>query len=195
MNLLFTSIKRFASIALTVSIVVGLVWVALPTGSAAAAANPTTQPNAAPTGAQPAPRLERAFTQEQAAQARQGKVLDRADTVATKAAAFIAKLKQAGKDVSGLEKILATFKASVDSARLIHDQAAGILNHHPGFDASGTVTDRVQAQQTVKDVHGLQVQFRQGVWPAIRDLLKAVRDLRKGNQASPTAAPTATPNA
>ena len=195
MNLLSTSIKRLASIALTVSIVVGLIWVALPTGSAAAAANPTTQPNAAPTGAQPAPRLERAFTQEQTVQTRQGKVLDRADTVATKAAAAIAKLKQAGKDVSGLEKILATFKASVDSARLIHDQAAGVLSRHPGFDASGAVTDRVQAQQTVKDVHGLQVQFRQGVWPAIRNLVKTVRDLRKDNKAAPNVAPTATPNA
>jgi hypothetical protein len=193
MNTLSMKVKKFAIIALAVSIVAGLVGMALPTGSVAAASTSggsaqAAQPAAVAPGAKADARLERAFKQEQTVQARQGKVLDRANLVIQKASAAIEKLKQAGKDVTFLEKILDAFKASVDSARLIHDQAAGIINAHPGFDANGTVTGRLQAQQTVKDVHGLLVQFRQSIWPAIRDLVKAVRTYRQNNK--PAAVPT-----
>jgi len=167
MNIVSVNVKKFAIIALAVSIIAGLVGFALPTGSVAAASTSgggtqATQPaSPAKPGAQAAARLERNFKQEQTVQARQGKNLDRASLVIQKASATVDKLQKAGKDVTVLEKILAAFKASVDSARLIHDQAAGIINAHPGFNTSGVVTGQVQAQQTVKDVHGLLVQFRQ----------------------------------
>jgi hypothetical protein len=184
MSILSFSIKKLALILLTVSLVAGLVWVALPTGTAAAASSqqgtttPGTNQNKDQNNVQGAARLQRLFQQEKRVQAVQTQTLERADKVSQRVSTWIEELRGQGA--------LTPFKASVATAPGFHEQAAGLITSHPGFDADGKVIDLALARQTVKDIRDLQVQFRQTIRPALRELIKTVREYRQNNPPAQT---------
>jgi hypothetical protein len=116
--------------------------------------------------------LSRLYEREQAWLGLQTNHLARAAQAADKAQQLLDAAKEKGRDVTALEQALAAFRAGVAQAQAAHDQAASILGTHTGFDASGQVTDRQAARQTV-------VRARQSLAEAHRILLRAVRDLRR----------------
>jgi hypothetical protein len=170
-----------------VGILAGLVWTVSPTLSASAASAPTEQPNPAVPGdpntaaPQGAGRLALAFRLEHLVQNRQATNLERADRLAGRVQTLIDRLRDAGQDVAPLEQALEVFNASITTARGLHDQAGAILASHPGFDGSGKVTDLALARQTVKNIHDLQVQTRQTIQPAFKDLKSVLQTYRQPN--------------
>jgi alpha-D-ribose 1-methylphosphonate 5-triphosphate diphosphatase PhnM len=114
--------------------------------SAASAATPT--PAA---GQQIDKRLSFALQREQNSLERQQLNLTRASRIAAKAQTLIDKAQAKGVDVTSLKNALADFNTKLASAQASHDQAASVLGAKNGFDASGNVTDRQAAHQTVLD--------------------------------------------
>jgi hypothetical protein len=183
-----SSLLTKASLIIMVACLVGgMVWLALPTGTAAAASNPQgtttsgTSQNTDENGPQGALRLQRLFRLEKRTQQAQERNLNRADKLVEKVSALIEKLREQGRDVAPLEQALAAFNESVATATDFHQQAADIISTHPGFDDDGKVIDLALARQTVKDIKDLQVQFHQTIQPAFRELIQALREYRRNN--------------
>ncbi len=147
-------------------------------------------PAYADTGTPPAPnagarvgeRLARLYEREQHWLEVQADNLTRANEMVTRAQARIDELKGQGKDTTVLETALAALKEQIAEAQAAHDQAAGILAAHAGFDDTGKVTDREQARQTVTDAGDALRDAQLALKQAHLDLLKAIHDWRKANR-------------
>lgn len=112
---------------------------------------PTPAPRARRTDEQKDQRLVFNYQNEQQWLSKQQGHLDKANQGVTKVQQLIEKAKGKNVDVSALETALAAFKTKIASAQSAHAQAASILAAHTGFDASGNVTDRTAAHQTLLD--------------------------------------------
>ncbi|MBU4225667.1 MAG: hypothetical protein KKC71_07585 [Chloroflexi bacterium] len=173
--------KKFALAQAALALAVSAGLAALPTANVyAAGLGDETNPPAAP--AAHATRLEKIWEREQTIYDRQGERLDRADTVAGRVQTIIDKLSAKGYDTSEVQAALNAFEDAIQQARPIHESASGIIASHPGFDASGKVTDPAQAVETVKELGAKLKEFRSTLgdpFKHLRDLLKALRDTRR----------------
>ncbi len=132
----------------------------------------------------PTDRLQRAFSREQGIYSKLGKLFDNADSRISKLQDLINRAKANGKDVSDLQSALDAFTSALKQAQSIYNDAQSLINSHPGFDASGNVTDPTTALQTVKDLGSKLRDIRQTVVPpfkALRDAIKAYRDANSPN--------------
>ncbi len=177
------TIRNAVLIGVVAVLVVGLVAFALPALEVQAQGTTPTTPApkgpAAPqaNGAVAIARLEKIYQAEQKALERQGTNLSNADRLITRAENIVQRLKARGLDTSKLEAALKDFQADLAQAKTYHDQAAGILSTHAGFDDQGKVTDRQQAHKTVleagkalRDAHRAIFDGRTAVQDAIQDL-------------------------
>jgi hypothetical protein len=177
MNSIKSIVKKLLVGITAMGILAGLVWAVSPTLTAFAATDTTPPPSTStPQGA---PRIPLAFRAEHLVQIRQGINLERADRLSGRVQVLIDKLQAAGQDTAPLEQALAAFNTSVTSARGLHEQAAALFASHPGFDGNGKVNNATIALQTVKEIHNLQVQARQTVQPALKDLRTVLQTYRK----------------
>lgn len=167
-------IMKFPLKSLVSRFAVGITVAALAAGSLMAAAAPVY----AQTGTTPQPKvgqkadnvLSKAYQREQEWLNKQVNLLSKSDEAAARAQQAIDRAKSNGQDTSTLEAALAAFNTEIGTAKTAHDAAAQILSTHNGFDASGNVTDRTAAQQTV-------VNARQSLNDAHSGMVKAVKDL------------------
>jgi chromosome segregation ATPase len=141
-----------------------------------------TNPPPPPGGQNQVERLEKAYQRELKALDAQVKRLTAVDERVQKVTERIANLKSQGKDTTALDEALNDFKAAVQEAHTSHDSAAAILKTHAGFDANGKVTDAQQARATVKEAEQLLRRVHQGLRPAIRDVVRAVREFIRDNR-------------
>lgn len=184
-----TTIGKFLSALVLVSLLAGALALSIPSGSVAAqGTQPPTTPTVASGGAsatnqaQQTTRLENLFQREEKLAAAQTQRFTALDERLAKVQARIDKLKGAGKDVSALEKALTDFKDEISAARTAHASAQDILNQKAGFDANGKVTNLKQAQDTVKEAGQLLKQVHQDLRPALRDLIRTIRQYLRDNR-------------
>ncbi len=84
------------------------------------------------------------------AQSNQKVRLGVAQQIAQATQSFIDSQKSAGKDTTALQNALATFNQDIQSALAANTTAGTLLANPAGFDASGNVTDRPAARQTLR---------------------------------------------
>ena len=126
--------------------------------------------------------LEKVWAREQAIYQRQDDRLAKADEFFAKVQSGIDKATAKGYDASGIRAALDALKAAVETARPIHQIAASIIASHDGFDATGKVTDRAQARETVKLLGQSLKDYRSTVgdpFKALREAVKAFREAHK----------------
>jgi len=179
---ILTGTLRKAALAVLAAV---LLLASAPAAVPVYAQGPTPQPR----GAAVVERiLARLYEREQAWLKAQANHLERAGQVADKAQQLLDAAKEKGKDVVALEQALAAFRAGLAESQAAHDQAASILGSHAGFDASGQVTDRQAARQTVVQARRSLAEAHRILVKAVRDLRQAVRDWRRGQRSQAPAA-------
>jgi hypothetical protein len=159
-----------------VALVLAVVLAAFPFGAASAATlnDPTTPPTTKPDNS----RLESLWAREQTTYQRQTDRLAKASELVTKVQTLIDKANAKGWDTSAVQAALDAFSAAIPAAQSAHTPGAAILSSHAGFDASGKVTDRTTAIQTVKSLAQVLKETRtamDGTGKALREALKALR--------------------
>jgi hypothetical protein len=90
------------------------------------------------------------LAREQLALSNQKVRLGVAQNIAQAAQLFIDSQKSAGKDTTALQTALAIFNQDIQAAQAANTSAASLLPSPAGFDASGKVTDRPTARQTLR---------------------------------------------
>jgi hypothetical protein len=93
--------------------------------------------------------LQDAYQREQTALSTQANHLTTANNAVGRVQDLISKGNSAGLDTSALQSALTTFQSALSTAQSDHNNAAGVLSAHSGFDASGNVTSPTAALQTV----------------------------------------------
>jgi TolA-binding protein len=137
----------------------------------------------------PRPReglLAQEFRRQQRQVKRQENALEQADQWIPRAQERIQALKDQSKNTAELEDALAQFQDQLGTARQAHDRAAALVQPHAGFDEDGKVVDLAQARDTVQQIRGEVVDFRQTLRDGLKDLRAALQKYRQEN-------PTATP--
>ena len=173
---------RIFSIIILAGMLAGALALAFPGAVQAQGTNPPVPTDDAERQARQVERLERAYQRELKALEAQADRLGEAEARAEEFAGRIADLKSKGKDTSALEEALADFKDVLKEARTTHDEAAGILKTHAGFDAQGKVTDIEQARETVREAEKLLREARRDLRPALRKLARAFREFIRDNR-------------
>lgn len=168
---------------LLVAAIAALGVVSTPTLSAAAQAAADATPVAPTIGNE---RLELAWARLQAAHARLQVVFDFANQRFARVQQLIDRAKANGKDVTAVQAALDNLKTAVQQARPIFESTNGLIASHPGFDASGNVTDPTMARQTVQDLLAKYKDMRSILQPAMEAFRQAVHDFRQTNGPTPT---------
>jgi hypothetical protein len=127
-------------------------------------------------------RLENVYQREQKVLANEGKIINRLDTITTKAQTVIAALKNRGLDTAGLEQALTSFQGQIVTGQTYYNNANSILTTHSGFDANGNVVDPVQAKTTLKSARQDFVSFRQTLQSAVKNLRQTIKEFRQANR-------------
>jgi TolA-binding protein len=182
--------KAIAGLSVSGLVLAGII-AAVPTSAAYAA--PATPPAQGQTEQTRNARLEQAYQREQKWLGTQQDNLNKMNNVADKVQQFITTQQGKGKDVTALQDALATFKSQITAAQASHMTAADVLSTHLGFDASGHVTDLVQARQTLLDARQSLRDAHDVMRQAVLDLHRAIRAWRQVNGPQATKA-TPTPN-
>jgi hypothetical protein len=117
-------------------------------------------------------KLEEYYQQELTALATQDEHIGKIETIKGKVETLIEKGNTNGLDTSALSAALNAFDSAVAIATASHDNAAGILAVHSGFDASGIVTDTIAAIQTLKDA-GLSLKAASQTYKSGADALRS----------------------
>jgi hypothetical protein len=139
-------------------------------------------------------RLQKAWSREQTVYTRIGDLLNRANAMVSNIQTRLDTAKSNGKDVSSVQTALDAFSAAIKNVQAIYATLQPTIQAHAGFDASGNVTDPVQALQTVQDVRLKFLEIRQvGAREAGKALREAIQAFRQANRPA-TATPSATPN-
>ena len=126
--------------------------------------------------------LEKVWAREQAIYLRQNDRLAKADEFFAKVQSGIDKATAMDYDASGIQAALDALKVAVETARPIHQNAASIIASHDGFDATGKVTDRAQARETVKLLGQSLKDYRSTVGDPFKALREAVKAFREAHQ-------------
>ncbi len=120
--------------------------------------------------------LTSAYKFEQNWLSKQQITMDKAAQASAKVQELIDKADASGLDVTALQNALSAFNSSMSGVNAEHASAAGILSAHAGFDASGNVTDRQAARETVttarRALGNAHMIMTQATW-ALRDAVKA----------------------
>ncbi|NTV36176.1 MAG: hypothetical protein HGA53_04415 [Anaerolineaceae bacterium] len=170
-------IQKAALLLMTLVTVAGMVF-ANPTGSVYAQTRTTPQPGKAADET-----LEKAYARQQEWLVKQDETLAKTDQAAAKSQEVIAKAKEKGLDTTSLESALSSFNSKVASARNSHAAAAATLATHAGFDASGKVTDRAAAQQTIQSAREdlkAAAESLKGSGKELRDAFKTFKEANQG---------------
>lgn len=172
-----TLIQRYGK-TLGITIMSVLVVAAVAVGSAAAlgASDPTPPRLAAPLSAL---RLEVAWARLQAGHDRAAVMLQFADQRTTDVQNLIAQAKASGRDVTGLQNALNTLESALQQAQPIFDSTTSTFRSHPGFDASGRVTDSATALQTVTELAAKDKQIQGIINPAQQAFQQALNAFRQ----------------
>jgi len=93
--------------------------------------------------------LQNTYQREQTLLAGQANRLTMANNAIGRVQDIINRGNTNGLDTSSLQSALAAFQSSLSTAQTDHNNAAGVLSSHNGFDGSGNVTDATAALQTV----------------------------------------------
>jgi siderophore synthetase component len=101
--------------------------------------------------------------------------LERAAEAIDRIEQVLEKAEGLGIDVSEGKALLAEMVSLLATANQHHDQAAALLDAHPGYDADGSVVDREQAGDTCRTGRDALANGRD----ALLDLRGLVRDLRQ----------------
>lgn len=163
------------TINLAMKFFLGLCAVALLAGvwvSPVAAQEPTTTP------AREYVRLEYALKRLAIRAGIQQDLIEGAGQYADLTEDFIEDQQAAGRDTSTLETALSTFRAEIDQAQALNDEAKRILDEKAGFNADGKVVDREQAVDTIESANRALQDARQTLAIARQDFRQAVRDYR-----------------
>jgi hypothetical protein len=127
-------------------------------------------------------RLEKVWAREQAVYQRQDDRLAKADEFFAKVQSGIDKATAKGYDASAIQAALDALETAVQTARPIHENAASLIAAHAGFDATGEVTDRVQARETVKLLGQSLKDYRSTVGDPFKALREAVKAFREAHR-------------
>ena len=182
-------IPLFNKIALSVLILtIGLAALPAVSASAAGFQDETTPPANQPDNS----RLEQAWARFQAAYQREGDRLAKANGFIANAQSLIDKANQKGWDTSAIQAALNALTVVIPAAQAAHDNGAAIIASHNGFYASGKVTDRATAINTVKALVQVLKDTRtamNGTGKALREAVSAFRQAHHPNQAPVTPTP------
>ena len=173
---------RIISIIILAGMLASTLALAIPGAAQAQGTNPPVPPAGQEPPARQIERLEKAYQRELKATDAQAERLTGAEERVQKFAERIANLKSKGKDTSALEEALANFNEILKAAHTTHDQAAGILKTHAGFDEQGKVTDIQKARETVRQTEKLLSEVHRDLRPAIRDLARAAHEYLRDNR-------------
>lgn len=168
MSKLIPFFKKFALAALVITIGLAV----LPAASASAASNQGVGNT----------RLEQIWARTQTVYQRQGDRLAKADAFIARVQSLIDRASQKGWDTSAVQAALDAFAAVIPAAQAAHNPGAAIIASHNGFDATGKVTDRTAAIETVKALGQVLKDTRatlNGTGQALREAVKAFRDAHK----------------
>jgi hypothetical protein len=174
MNKIVFHLKKFTLLVLVITL--SLVAMPISTASAAGLATDATPPT---NSVDKTVRLVLVWERLQNAYQRQGIRLDRAANFIDNLQSRIDQANQNGKDTSAVQAALDVFAQAIKDANPIHQSAKGIIASHKGFDASGKVTDRIQALETVQSLGQSLKEVRDLVsnpFKLLRDALKAFRE-------------------
>ncbi len=173
------------------AVLFALLLTALPaqTAQAAGANDPVTPPaGVTPDPAMTNVRLERAFLRQKNNVERLAFTFENVDTVIARAEEALAKAAANGKDVTALQKAIDDFKAALEKAEPLYEDAQAIADAADGFDAEGKVTDAETAKETVQALGEALKAVRETLGESFKALRDALRDFRQDNSR-----PTATP--
>ena len=182
MSKLIPFFKKFVFAALALAI--GLAVLPVSSVFAADIQDQTTPPNDQTASY---PLVEHAWSRLQIAYDRESNRLATVNGFLSKAQSLIDKAAQKGWDTSVVQAALNAFASVIPAAQAAHEPGAAIIASHSGFDATGKVTDRVAAAETVKalalvlkNTHAAM----NGTGLALRDAVKAFREAHKPSQVS-----------
>ncbi len=178
---LFSFSKKSISLVIGISLLVGLVsfgFVPVTPVHAEASLAPTRAPavNAAIDQT-----LSNIFHQEQNWLLIQQNNLSEANIILSKLNQLIQAAQNEGKDVSALKSVVGTLTSLIDTAQSDHNNASQILAAHNGFDGSGSVTNRVDARNTLVAAHQPLLEAHMSIVQAAADLRAAVLAWRTKN--------------
>lgn len=178
---------KILSISVVAIMILGLLVLAIPSGSVSAQAPqpPQGTPQTKVGQAKGTLSVERAFKMEQRQVKEQAANFKRMDMAIKKAEKLIEQAAAKGKDTKALQAALATFKAKKADAQTSLDAAAAIIDAHKGFDNNGKVTDITQARETVKSAHAKLAEARKTAGPAFKDFTKVLREFLQANKPEP----------
>lgn len=183
-------IKKIFAISLVMVLTFGVMAFSFPANAVQAASSIETVPPpadpAAPEGQGLRNKLlERAFQREVRNHDRQEKLFDIADRTQNRIEELIARVKNDGKDTTGLEAVMSKFPGEVAKAKVSYDQAGTIIRTHNGFDADGKVVDVEDAKETLKNINKYAKDCRETVTAAMKDLRVALKEFREANPRTP----------
>jgi len=145
-------------------------------------------PDAPASGERLIAELERCLRREREWLSAQAGHLARAGEGLQRAGELIEAAQARGVDTAELEALLDSAYSQLATAQSQHDEAAGILSTHAGFDDGGEVIDREQARQTCLDARQVLQDARQAL-VEVRELAVEMREVvRKWWQAHRPAA-------
>ena len=113
----------------------------------------------------------------------QANYLEVAEELEARAEEWIDDLASKGQDTSELEAALEAFKARLEEARQLHDQAVAILDEHEGFDDDGKVVDRAKALKTLMEAARALRETQLALWGGTMDLRGITGNWRRRHQA------------
>ncbi len=142
--------KKLSTILVTLAIIAGIVFLAIPTTSVYAQDN--------------APPISRAGKQQR----KKGlddvyeEVIDRyedmgytiqdTDDVIRKLEDWIEGIEGKGEDPAGVQTILSTFETNLAAVQTAYDAVGDLVETHPGFDSEGNVIDESLALNTLRSI-------------------------------------------
>ena len=183
-NKINTKLKWFP-VLLGIAILVGLISAVIPEGIVYAESSPTPVSTPSPSGIGVSNFFKLVLERTYKFQTRMidlfSTQFNKAEGFETKAQQRIADLKQQGKDVSSLEKMLAKFYDLIANAKQAKDKASAILNLHQGFDAQGKVIDLQLAQETSKSVEMTLRSLRENIIQAFKIIANGLKEYKNQN--------------
>ena len=126
-------------------------------------------------------RLEQAWRRQLRVYEFLGQMLERADTLISRAEARIDELAAEGKDVAELQSALSAFGDAVGDIPPIYQGLNGLVSSHPGFDSLGRVADVEHARETVKAMQEGLAEIKETMGGTWQKLIEALREFRRLN--------------
>ena len=174
--------KKSIALMIGLALIVGLVSFSfVPVTSVQAESNPAITPRATLNAAIDQV-MTNVFHEEQNWLLIQQNNLSEANLILGQLNRLIQAAQNEGKDVSSLKTLQGTLTSLINSAQSNHGTASQILSSHNGFDASGNVTSRADAHNTLSTAHQSLLNAHLSIVQAAEDLRAALLAYRTKNQ-------------